>query len=188
MFKDSSVFKVIVGTAMTLTEMIFEVESGFSQWIFSSEKSLKRLGLLYKICKMMFSSYSDYLNKMKVYQRVRLVQVQSWSVEILPIDSYSELDHKNLFVGIFEAGVVTVNKMVKFMSDEGKGRLFKSDNPVVMGSYISLFLKANNCLKVKDASGGWKGENVGDDGEIIIETDDSEDDELYTISDDDSDD
>ena len=148
---------------------------------------MKRFGLLYRICKMMFVSYKDYLEKMKVYQKVRLVQVESWCVEILALENYSKLNHQNLLVGMFEAGVVDVNKIVKFMRDEGRARLFMSDNPVVTGSYISLFLKANGCLKTIAGGGGWKGERHEEEDDIVISDDESEDEEIYVISDDDSD-
>ena len=58
-----------------------------------------------------------------------------------------------------------------------------SDNPVVMGSYISLFLKANDCLKTIAGGGGWKGECQEEDDDIVISDYESEDEEIYVISD-----
>eukprot|EP00092_Neocalanus_flemingeri_P025071 GFUD01027187.1.p1 GENE.GFUD01027187.1~~GFUD01027187.1.p1 ORF type:complete len:249 (-),score=62.49 GFUD01027187.1:95-841(-) len=158
-FKDASVFKVIVGTKMIVEELASIVQKDFSRWNFSSEKSLKRNGLLFKSCQVMFENFEDYAEKMKIYQKLRLAQVEAWSVESWK----KKLDHKHLMIGVFEGGVVDVNKTVNFLKDEGKGRLFTSDNPVIMSAYISLFLKANNCLSSSIKS--WVGEN---DDEVEI--------------------
>eukprot|EP00092_Neocalanus_flemingeri_P087078 GFUD01109819.1.p1 GENE.GFUD01109819.1~~GFUD01109819.1.p1 ORF type:complete len:250 (+),score=62.81 GFUD01109819.1:49-798(+) len=166
-FNDASVFKVIVGTRMIIKELASLVQQDFSHWNFSSEKSLKRNGLLYKICQVMFENFEDYAEKMKIYQKLRLAQIEAWSAE-----SWKEkLDHEHLMIGVFEGGVVDVNKTIKFLKDEGKGRLFTSDNPVIMSAYISLFLKANDC---KSSNKPWMG-GISEEVEIFN----------YEVSDDD---
>eukprot|EP00092_Neocalanus_flemingeri_P106337 GFUD01136439.1.p1 GENE.GFUD01136439.1~~GFUD01136439.1.p1 ORF type:complete len:119 (+),score=42.97 GFUD01136439.1:58-414(+) len=91
---------------------------------------------------------------MKIYKKLRL---EAWSVEILSFDCYKKVDHMLLMNDIFKGGMVDVNKTIKFLKDEGKGRLFTSDNPVIMNAYISLFLKANDCLK--SVNKPWMEEN-----------------------------
>eukprot|EP00092_Neocalanus_flemingeri_P040556 GFUD01044162.1.p1 GENE.GFUD01044162.1~~GFUD01044162.1.p1 ORF type:complete len:223 (+),score=62.58 GFUD01044162.1:35-670(+) len=140
-FNDASVFKVIVGTKMIIDELASLVQKDFSHWKFSSEKSLKRNGLLYHIFKLLFRNFEDYVEKMKIYQKLRLAQVEAWSVESWK----KKLDHKHLMMGVFQGGLVDVNKAVKILRDEAKARLFTSDSPVGMGAYISLFLKDNDC-------------------------------------------
>eukprot|EP00092_Neocalanus_flemingeri_P030073 GFUD01032649.1.p1 GENE.GFUD01032649.1~~GFUD01032649.1.p1 ORF type:complete len:195 (-),score=39.23 GFUD01032649.1:229-813(-) len=131
-FDDASVFKVIVGTKMIVDELASLVQKDFSRWNFSSEKSLKRNGLLFHIFQLLFGNFEDYVEKMKIYQILRLAQVEAWSVE-----SWKKLDHEHLMIWVFEGGVVDVNKVVKILREEGKARLFTSDSPVVMGAYIS---------------------------------------------------
>eukprot|EP00092_Neocalanus_flemingeri_P097927 GFUD01124858.1.p1 GENE.GFUD01124858.1~~GFUD01124858.1.p1 ORF type:complete len:200 (-),score=45.06 GFUD01124858.1:203-802(-) len=131
-FDDTSVFKIIVGTKKIIDELASLVQKDFSRWKFSSEKSLKRNGLLYHIVKLLFRNFEDYVEKMKIYQIIRLAQVEAWSV-----DSWKKLDHEHLMIWVFEGGVVDVNKVVKILREEGKARLFTSDSPVVMGAYIS---------------------------------------------------
>eukprot|EP00092_Neocalanus_flemingeri_P048187 GFUD01054913.1.p1 GENE.GFUD01054913.1~~GFUD01054913.1.p1 ORF type:complete len:134 (+),score=46.37 GFUD01054913.1:1-402(+) len=129
----------------------------------------------------MFGNYEDYLEKMKIYKKLRLAQVEAWSVEILSFDCYKKVDHMLLMIDIFKGGVVDVNKTIKFLKDEGKGRLFTSDNPVIMSAYISLFLKANNCLTSSIKS--WVGEN--DDEVEIFNHGDSDSDHTDIDTDDD---
>ena len=55
-FKDAKVFKVIVGTSVVIEEMVQRVNDHVSFWSFTTEAALKRSGLLFKLCKIMFSN------------------------------------------------------------------------------------------------------------------------------------
>eukprot|EP00092_Neocalanus_flemingeri_P017991 GFUD01019470.1.p1 GENE.GFUD01019470.1~~GFUD01019470.1.p1 ORF type:complete len:274 (+),score=73.50 GFUD01019470.1:61-882(+) len=176
-FNDASVFKVIVGTKMIIKELASLVQQDFSHWNFSSEKSLKRNGLFYKICQVMFENFEDYAEKMKIYQKLRLAQVEAWSVESWK----KKLDHELLMMWVFQGGLVDVNMAVTILRDEAKARLFTSDSPVGMGAYIGLFLKDNDCLKFSNMP--WVGED--NDEEEIFNHGDSDSDHTDIDTDDD---
>jgi len=179
-FNSVGVFKVIAGATVAVKQIVSEVGKEFSAWSFSSELALRRTGLVYKLCKVMFGSFNDYLEKIKIYENVRLAQVEAWSVEILQIDCYKNLNHQELMVEIFGDGLVDVNKALKYLRDERQARLSEkglltSDNPVVMGAYISLALKVNGYLKSSNSGWLWESEVTYSDDGIITDEESDED-------------